>query len=152
VCVLAPLVVASGAAWFLLTPRGSGDHTYYEDTNNAKQMVEVLRHARVLHAMPDGRIDVYRIFFEEVSLDEDNARILFSNELDSGPTVEEIEAGDYARFAWERARVADVRDAKGRVPVIWYPKPHRGHRLVGFTDGAIKLLTEEEFAELVRSR
>ena len=137
------------AGWVLLP---GPDHRYLEvcDIANVKQMVAELGMAKTTHATADGRIDVFRTFFEAVELDEENAGLMYHERADQGPTIAEIRAGDYRHFVWERARAIDVEDGDGETPWIWDPIPFDGKRVVGFANGRVEVVREEEFAALSR--
>jgi hypothetical protein len=132
----------------LLMPPGRPAAPPIYDLNNVKQMVAEITQSAMIYSTPDGRIDVYRIVFRHTGPDEDYATILGHDRFEIAPTMAEIRAGDYRNFAWERALAEDVRGAKGRVPVLWVPKPIEGQRIVGFASGKVEWMTEQEFAEL----
>ncbi|MHC4850235.1 MAG: hypothetical protein ACYTEG_17550 [Planctomycetota bacterium] len=136
--------------YLVLIPSNDRRHGlgFFEDVNNVKQMVMTITTVDTVHATADGRVDVYRIVFEVIDLDEDNAALLHHNRLGKGPSIAEIRDSDYSNFAWERALAEDVRGAKGRVPVLWDPKPIEGKRIVGFASGKVEWMTEQEWHEL----
>jgi len=143
------LLVIAGLA-LVMRPRTLSHGTLYDDTRNAKAMILTLWDDGTYPACRDGRVDVYRVMFEDRELDVDSVADLFNNAAGSGPTIEQVEARDYSAFAWGRAWAADARVAGKRVPVLWSEAPTDGHRVVGFSDGAALVLTEEEFAALWR--
>ena len=124
------------------------DGTFTEDANKLKQMVQTIQYAREVYVTEDGRIDVYRTIFAELELSEDNAKLLEIYTVGPGPTIAEIQAGDYTNFAWGRAPATILEQTGERLPLLWYLAPREGLRLVGFTDGAVRALTEEEFRAL----
>jgi len=144
------VAVVAGFALLFLAPRNGHRNLVVYDINNVKQITAELILGEKMHATPDGRIDAFRTFFESVELDDDHAQYMRNERAGRGPSLAEIRAGDYRNFAWERARVADVRSGGGETPVIWDPRPIDGERIVGFKSGLVRVLTEEEFAALAR--
>jgi len=146
--ILLALVVALVSGLIvILAPHTHKHGHFYEDANNVKQMVIIALHAKTVHALPDGRIDLLRTVFSEIELTEENASILFDCRAEVGPTEKEIAAGDYSSVRREWARVADLQREGRRTPLIWDPVPDDGHVLVGFSDGSVRILTEGEFAK-----
>ena len=128
------------------------------DLNSLRGTVEWMADSRQIYTTPDGRIDVYRMIHESRALDERVVEILRSERAGVGPPDQEVRAGDYQNFLWERARVDEGRrqwilwtGEKGidrnvtARPVLWEREPHHGEYLVAFTDGSVKNLPEDEF-------
>ncbi|MHC4940627.1 MAG: hypothetical protein ACYTHK_16930 [Planctomycetota bacterium] len=147
--VLGTLIVAPVLAYVFFMPRRHLPAEQVEDMNNVRWMLGPIMSAPTIHATADGRIDVYRTVFTSIELDEDNAALLHHRRTDAGPTIEEVRAGDYSNFVWERAKADDVRGAKGKVPVLWDPRPIDGKRIVGFASGLVKIFPEAEFTALL---
>jgi hypothetical protein len=60
------------------------------------------------------------------------------------PTDADVRAGDYTRFGWQRARVADLKP-NVRTPLLWDRKPQDGKYLVAYSDASIRYVAEDEF-------
>jgi hypothetical protein len=147
--VLGTVVLCFGA-YVMCVPRNGHRSDVLEDVNNVRQMVAEMLMADRIEATADGRIDVYRVVFGQIELTEENVAILRHVRSDRGPSIAEVRAGDYGNFVWERALAEDVRGAAEKVPMLWDPRPIDGKRVVGFSDGRVKVLTEEEFQGLRR--
>jgi hypothetical protein len=143
------VAVVAGAAAYVLTPRSPDCGPIVWDTHNVKIMLAEILDGEPVVTSPDGRIDVYRMFFDDdCPMAPDTLSCLRNHFEKMGPVAPDVEAGDYESFAWGRARAADLKDAREPVPVLWYRRPLDGVRLVGFSDGAVRVLTEEEFRAL----
>ena len=95
----------------------------------------------------DGRVDVYFPIREKEP--GELARLLDmlrSERYDTHPTIEQIRAGDYHRFAYQRHRGVVPTDKV--VPLLWDPGPDRkGERLVAYSDGSVRTVQEIYFIE-----
>jgi hypothetical protein len=139
------------AALWLVQPRGTAHGPWFYDWYNAGIMVKCILVQDPIPSTADGRVDVYRAMIDECGLHEDMVSWLQSPRSDEpGPTVADVEAGDYARFAWERARVRDFANATDPAPVLWSTGEYDGERLVAFSDGSVRVIEEEQLRKLVR--
>jgi hypothetical protein len=110
-----------------------------EDTNTLRNLVEPVTRTGTL-PMKDGAFDPYSF----VRRERIQARFVRSERAGKGPTDEEIEAGDYTNFGWERYR-GDGRLEGPPFPLLWDRKPDDdGKILVALSDGTARLVTRAE--------
>ncbi|MCZ6571919.1 MAG: hypothetical protein ACE10D_05065 [Planctomycetota bacterium] len=99
----------------------------------------------------DGRIDVY-IFVRMGEIEgEDDLQVYVSALTGQGPTLEEMLAGDYTNFPYERYR-GEVSPNELGVPLLWDKQPCRGDstgRIVGLTQGRCVFMEEAELQALL---
>ncbi len=86
---------------------------------------------RLVHAHPPARI-------QEACLDHEQR----------GPTCEEVEAGDYTNFPWQRRNGRFARDAR---PVPILRKGSEPPRCVAFSDGSLRWLSDSGAEALFRA-
>lgn len=122
-----------------------------EDMNNMRNMVGLLAINRVM-PMKDGRVDVYALV-RKGDIEEHHFSMFRSERFDTGPSKEEILAGDYKNFPYERFRGEVKPMGEGKVvPLLWDKRPDaRNGRVVGYSHGAVKYLAEAEVQELLKA-
>ena len=149
--------VATGVKLLVVLLTGSLiGYSHYEsckihDINNLRNLTSYLQSAGgdPVPLAPDGRIDVY-IFVRTGEIEgEDDLQTYASKETGQQPTLEEMLAGDYSNFAYERFR-GEVSPREPGVPLLWAKRSRRGLRVVGFTQGRVMILEEAEFQALLR--
>jgi len=117
-----------------------------EDLNDMRDLVGLLV---VGGKMPikDGRLDVYALV-RKGDITQEHFALFRSSRFEKGPSVEEIEKGDYANFPYERFK-GEVK-LGALVPLLWDKEPDRNNgRVVGFSSGAAKYLPEDEVQALL---
>ncbi len=83
-------------------------------------------------------------------IEEPNFWIFTSVRFGYGPTKEQIKAGDYSKFPYERFRGVIVLNKE--LPLLWDRKPDsKGGRVMGFTGGAVKWVPEERALAYLRA-
>lgn len=168
--VIIIVVVVAAAALFVtrilpllivLTPKSQTLAQRLEDTNDLRIIAGLLIIAEEVPLAPDGRIDVYAVLREEFSANtKEIVDICTSSRTGKGPTVKEIEAGDYRNFPYQRYKGARDRKSYVRVPVVWDRAPYdyrppRGKggpergRLVAFSDGSATFEEEATFRKFL---
>ncbi|MEM8885783.1 MAG: hypothetical protein AAGD14_17085 [Planctomycetota bacterium] len=149
--VLAGALLVAVVFWWQM-PRGHGHDEFGEagrhDINSVKHLAQLLTLEPARDA--DGRYDVYAIWGKELRKDEWNHELFHHRRGGKFPTQEEIESGDYRSFGWERGVVPQDRTAIH--PVLWDARPHRGHRVVAWSNGAVRFYSEEQFQAFVAGR
>lgn len=94
-----------------------------------------------------GQLDVYRIVLEAEPDEREVVNLCFSARARSGPTIEEIKAGDYKRFPYARINWKFALRDGNATAVLWDGSPQpTGHRLVVLDDGTCQTIHETEFA------
>ena len=95
----------------------------------------------------DGRIDVYGLIDHR----ELHGAYLWmlTSEVRGGPTPEQVRAGDYSSFAYERFRGSVSANGKGDVPLLWDREPRDGKRLVALNGARVTLMEEAELQSLL---
>ena len=122
-----------------------------EDINNIRNLVSYLQLAGgdPLRLAPDGRIDVYQFVRSGEIEGEDDLQVYGSEWAGQQPTLEEMLAGDYTNFPYERHR-GEVSPKTLGVPLLWDKvSRHNGH-YVGCTQGRCAFMEEAEFRALLR--
>jgi hypothetical protein len=66
-----------------------------------------------------------------------------------GPSRDDVAAGDYTNFPYQRRRGRFAPDAEPAVPILW--ERSGAYRYVAFSDGSTRLLTDAEAADLFRN-
>ncbi len=147
----------------VLWPRSQKPAQRLEDTNDLRNIAGLIIFAREdVPLAPDGRIDVYAILRQEKLGTQAIIDICHSSRAGKGPTWEEIEAGDYRNFPYQRHRGVLDRKSYVRVPVVWDFKPSedrlaRGSddsvegRLAAFSDASALFEEEAVFQEFFRN-
>jgi hypothetical protein len=99
----------------------------------------------------EGRVDVYHLHATG-DLPAEFLPEWFRNvRTGVGPSMPEIKRGDYGHFPWVRFK-GEVKLLSGEQPLLWDPRPGRdGKRLVGFADGAVRHLPENEVARILKA-
>ncbi|MHC4952551.1 MAG: hypothetical protein ACYTGZ_01575 [Planctomycetota bacterium] len=92
-----------------------------------------------------GQLDVYRLLASDAEFDP--VDLCKSARSKSGPTLDEIRAGDYRRFPYARINTPfDPRD-EHETAVLWDASPQEtGNRLVATDRGKARRIPENEFA------
>jgi len=123
-----------------------------QDINDLRQIVGImLSRNDPAPLAKDGRIDVYRILRREQPDTRQIQDILHSSRADAGPSIAEIEAGDYSNYAYQRhLGPIDPRSSE-RVPVIWEREPTGGEQVVAYSDGSVRAEPEPVMREWVRA-
>ena len=121
-----------------------------KDMNSMRNLVGLLA-VRGKIPMKDGQVDVYALV-RKGEIRERHFHVFKSARFGYGPTKEQIKAGDYSKFPYERYR-GEVDPAKAKmVPLLWDKKPDaRGGRVVGLNGGAVKYYREERFEKLLKA-
>ncbi|MFI5401492.1 MAG: hypothetical protein ACHQ1G_00935, partial [Planctomycetota bacterium] len=94
-----------------------------QDTNDLRNIAGLIIIREDVPLAPDGRIDIYAILRQEKLGMQAIVDICHSSRAGKGPTWEEIEAGDYRNFPYQRHRGVLDRKSYVRVPVVWDLKP-----------------------------
>jgi hypothetical protein len=122
-----------------------------EDQNNLRQIANLVIVAKKpLPVAQDGRIDVYAILIEAKVPQRDIVAICRSSRAGKGPSWEEIQAGDYRNFPYQRYRGAPDPKVFVRVPLVWDREAAKDGRVAAFTDGSALFTAEAEFQEFFR--
>lgn len=160
--IVALVVIVAVAWWFLtaiwpllvsIAPTESKREEFL-DSMSLVRIATVIRIAQsrsdVLLA-PDGRIDVYRLLIHDGEEREEGidktliVDLCHGARASKGPTWEEIEAGDYRSFPYQRYRGHPPPDAfagaRG-VPILWDRRPSGGKRLAVHSGGAVTAADE----------
>ena len=152
ITIAIPIVVLAGLGLLVyeLIPRGTG-HYRYEDTGNLRQLQFCVLELEAVPTAADGRVDVYAALLDEVGEDPDEheLRMLVREDQDEvkfRTLLDEVRRGDYTRFGWKRAIVANLVPG-AKQPLIWDPAPHEGKRLVAYSDGNMNFVDERDFRE-----
>lgn len=114
----------------------------YDDINSVRQLLALIV-ARGELPMRDGALDPY-YFVRNGDIRGKNIEILGSKRLGKGPTEEEALRGDYTNFPWERYRGERTNIAPPFFPLLWGRMNAKGWTLVGFNDGGVMMLEEDE--------
>jgi len=136
----------------ILAPKGLDVARKLDDQNDLRQIMGMLfAHGEPTPLATDGRIDVYLLLREAEPSRELMRELCRSERADKGPSLSEIEAGDYRNYAYQRHR--GVLDLQGpeRVPVIWELEPTGGEWLVAYSDGAVSAVDESVVREYLRA-
>jgi hypothetical protein len=152
VVAVALAVVVTQLLWplfVLLVPRGQGPARRIEDTLDLRTIVGFTFGAETPLA-PDGRIDVYAMLKQQGLARQQILDLCHGSRAGKGPTWEEIEAGDYRNFPYQRHRGARDRRALVAVPLVWDREPENGERLAGFSDGSAGSWSEAKMQEFFR--
>lgn len=97
--------------------------------------------------MRDGAVDPFALRDEAGSAPLDT-HFFHSARLGSGPSRDEIAAGDYTNFPYERYRGPQrpLQDLDHPLPLLWDREPHSdGGRLVGLSNGSVQYWPVEQF-------
>ncbi len=127
------------------------------DINNLRNLAGYLQLAgrEPVPLAPDGRLDVY-IFVRTGEIEgEHDLKVYASKETGQQPTLEEMLAGDYSNFAYERFRGEVSANDPATVPLLWDKQPRRRGRevgrVVGLTGGRAVFMEEAELQALLRA-
>jgi hypothetical protein len=122
------------------------------DTIHVREVCGLLARAGSVPPASDGRIDVYAVL-KRAGLPRDRIlRLCRSETAGKGPTWEQIEAGDYKDFPYQRHRGPFDPEVRPPVPILW----HRSRlemrrevgRVVGYSDASATVLFADEDAAL----
>ena len=133
--------------------KGHYDHHQIHDMNRVRNLASYLSLAGdPLLLAADGRVDVF-IFVRTGEIEgQDDLQVYGSKATGLQPTLEEMLAGDYRNFAYERFR-GEVSPTTPNVPLLWDKQSRRAYgavgRIVGFTGGRTKFLEEAELQALL---
>jgi hypothetical protein len=119
------------------------------DAHRLRCMWGVFVEAAAMPLAADGRIDVYAVLKDRVP--ETVVDLCRCARAGKGPTWDDIAAGDYATFGYQRSRGMFDREAAPHVPVLWDRAPQDGRRLALFSDGWVGLVAEAEVQEFFRN-
>ncbi len=122
------------------------------DLNNLRGISGSLIGADPTPFVKDGRLDVYGALRSHNGDDEEYVLMLCTSaRTGRGPTWEMIQAGDYSRFPYERAK-GPIREGDKSQLLLWDREPDEdGNRLVARGDGSVWRLTEDEFQIALRA-
>ena len=126
-----------------------------QDINNVRNLASYLSlSGDPIPLAADGRIDVY-IFVRMGEIEgEDDLQVYVSALTGQGPALEEMLAGDYTNFPYERYR-GEVSPKEPGVPLLWDKQACRGTgvvgRFVGLTQGRCVFMEEAELQTLLRA-
>jgi hypothetical protein len=170
------LVVAVAAAvWLLrallplliiLAPTGAREkmHEFQDETalSNIALAIAVARSESDVPLTPDGRIDVYALLILRARDRElphgEIVELCHGARADEGPTWEEIAAGDYTNFPYQRYRgqlpprrsESPYDRSRNRVPYLWDRRPADRKRLVVYSDQTVLFEDEATMQEFFR--
>jgi len=148
---LIPLIIFGGIGFYVFLPHYLATHKSPEQEAIARTLDDVERAKKLVAiavfekapAAADGRVDIYRPLLATVR-DADELVALCSRS-GQGPTLEQIRAGDYSQFPYQRAEGGASME-NGSKPVFWDREPMpTGSRLVALSDCAVFLVTDEKF-------
>jgi hypothetical protein len=147
--ILTPVAVAAvlaSVAFLILRPGAHPDHDAgLQDFNSIINLGRGLIGAGC-PVGEDGHVDPYALLRTEDLSPSDMVMFCASIRQNKAPTLEQIEAGDYSEFPWER-HWGPV-DADRVVPLLWENEADKsGYRIVAFTNGAIKYLSNEKWTQ-----
>jgi len=138
-------VLTTGASEEYLT-KSIRDHQNV--TNICELWIE--HYAESQPAGTDGRMDVYQLVRDGYVEGALAVGMFFSNRYGSGPSLAEIESGDYRRFPYVRAVVRHPVAGDSARPILWDLEPdgrRDGLLLVGFSDGHACWLSRSGFPD-----
>jgi len=123
-----------------------------EDQARLKQLAMYVALRTEVPLTKGGQLDLYRVVLEAEPDERAVVDLCFSARARSGPTIEEIKAGDYKRFPYARVSGKfDLRDATATV-LLWDGSPQtRRQRLVALDDGTCRTIPEAEFAAFLEA-
>jgi len=154
--VLIPVIIFGGIGFYALLPHYIGSKPA-PDVRATEQDIKAMRQLVALMVRssagvaPDGRIDAYGALKVLVADEKLRIRLCRSARSGKGPTIEEIRAGDYTNFPYERAR-GEFSATGAERPVLWDRAPtEKGPRLIVFNNGTAKGVPEAEFKKLLLS-
>jgi len=135
-----------------LAPRKMDAAWTIEDQNDLRNIVGVaISQFREMPLAADGRVDIYQIL-RDGELDARQIQDLcHSARADTGPSIAEIGAGDYANCPYQRHRGAVDLGSAEPVPLVWEREPRGGEWLVGYANGASLVVEESVMREWLRA-
>jgi hypothetical protein len=128
-----------------------------QDINNLRNLASYLQlsGSDPLPLAPDGRIDVYVFVREGLIEGEDDLQTYGNNATGQQPTLEEMLAGDYSNFGYQRFRGEVSPNENRNIPLLWDKQPRRGSgglgRVVALTGGRATFWDEAEFQKSLRA-
>jgi hypothetical protein len=140
------IVVIAMLAPLLLAPTSPPDlGARLDDAVNLRNIVVLLRtHYDAFPLTNDGALDVYRLVLDRhVEMDQ-ALELFFGHRAGTGPSAEDIRAGNYDAFPFERCQGAPLRNQ----PLLWDPTQDTdsGLRMVAFANGAVRDLDPDDWA------
>ena len=154
--LLIPLIIFGGIGFYALLPHHIGskpapDVRAMEQDLNAMRQIAALMVRSSGDVAPDGRVDAYGALQLVVADEKLQIKLCHSARSGKGPTIEEIRAGDYTNFPYQRAR-GKFRATGAEKPVLWDRAPtEMGPRLIVFNNGTAKGVPEADFEKLLTS-
>ena len=145
---LIPLIIFGGIGFYVFLPHYLATHKSPEQEAIARTLDDVERAKKLVAiavfekapAAADGRVDIYRPLLATIR--DENELVALCSRLDRGPTLEEIRAGDYARFPYQRAEGGASME-NGQMPVFWDREPTAGgNRILALSDCSVHLVSE----------
>lgn len=140
IVVLMLMLPILGGIWYTavlawnLEGRKLDEARLVHDQNSLRALLEALGPPARLDLAADGRIDVFGRVRDPA--------LLRSERFGLEPTAEDLERGDYTRFAFQRHR-GRVPAGADAVPLLWDPAPdRRRERLVGYSDGRVECVPD----------